>query len=243
MTRGCFSLLRGDAAAARGRRGGPGVDRGARRRSITGCWRRRWPGWPRTTPPGCGTRAPGGPGCGSPSTRPPTRGRTRGAPRAGSTCTTAPAAARAPARPRPAGSTSSPRQSGTCAPRGPRSSTWRGPRPRPARPRRSPQVKNLLRRLARRRARPQRRAAVRLRRRLQRRRPRRRPPGLPGPPPGPARSRQRVLRRPRHLGGQVRPPSPARRCGALPGACGLHRCRRRQRAAGPDETPAPEPRT
>jgi hypothetical protein len=28
------------------------------------------PGWPPTTPPGSGTRAPGGPGCGSPSTRP-----------------------------------------------------------------------------------------------------------------------------------------------------------------------------
>ena len=44
---------------------------------------------------------------------------------------------RAPVRPRPAGSTSSPQRSGTCAPRGPRSPTWRGPRPRPARSRRS----------------------------------------------------------------------------------------------------------
>ena len=44
---------------------------------------------------------------------------------------------RGSARPRPAGSTSSPRRSGTCAPHGPRSPTWRGPRPRPARPRRS----------------------------------------------------------------------------------------------------------
>jgi hypothetical protein len=61
----------------------------------------------------------------------------RGARRAGSTCTTAPATAGAPARPRPAGSTSSPRQSGTCAPRGPRSPTWHGPRPRPAQGRRS----------------------------------------------------------------------------------------------------------
>src|SRR6266704_1240633 len=80
----------------------------------------------------CGTRAPGGAGCGSPSMRPLTPDRTRGAPRAGSTCTTAPATAGAPARPRPAGSTSSPRQSGTCAPRGPRAPTWRGPRLRAA---------------------------------------------------------------------------------------------------------------
>ena len=52
-----------------------------------------------------------------------------------------------------------------------------------------------------------------------------------------------VLCRARHLGGQVRPPSQARRCGALPRACGLRRCRRRQRAAGPEEASAPEPGT
>ena len=45
---------------------------------------------------------------------------------------------RGSARPRPAGSTSSPRRSGTCAPRGPRSSTWRAPCPQPAQRRRSP---------------------------------------------------------------------------------------------------------
>ena len=64
-------------------------------------------------------------------------GRTRGAPRAGSTCTTGPATARAPAGPLPAGNTSSPRRSGTCAPHGPPSWTWRAPCPRPGRPRRS----------------------------------------------------------------------------------------------------------
>ena len=45
---------------------------------------------------------------------------------------------RGSARPRPAGSTSSPRRSGTCAPRGRRSPTWRVPPPRPGRSRRSP---------------------------------------------------------------------------------------------------------
>ena len=50
-------------------------------------------GSPRRCPAGA-DGAPGGPGCGSPSRRPPTPGRTRGAPRAGSTCTTAPATAR-----------------------------------------------------------------------------------------------------------------------------------------------------
>jgi hypothetical protein len=136
-----------------------------------GLLRRRWPGCPRTMPRRCGTRAPGGAGCGSPSMRPLTRDRTTGARRAGSTCTTAPATAGAPARPRPAGSTSSPRQSGTCAPRGPRSPTWRGHARDPHRAdgrageeRAAPP--------ARRRARPEGRAAVRLRRRLQRRRPR-----------------------------------------------------------------------
>src|SRR4029077_18803100 len=64
--------------------------------------------------------------------------------------------------PRPAGSSSSPRQSGTCAPHGPRSPTWRAPRPPPARPPRwrrgrharatrtaqtTAQVKGVLRRL------------------------------------------------------------------------------------------------
>ena len=67
-------------------------------------------------------------------------------------------------------------------------------------------------------------------------------PRLPGPRPGPARRRQRVLRRSRHLGGQVRPSRPPRGGGALPGARGLHRGRR-ARAAGPEEAPAPEPRT
>ena len=43
-----------------------------------------------------------------------------------------PAAATAPARPFPAGSTSSSRRSGTCAPPGPPWSMWSGPRPRPA---------------------------------------------------------------------------------------------------------------
>jgi len=80
------------------------------------------------------------------------------------------------------------------------------------------QVKNVLRRLRATRARPQGRAAVRLRRRLQRRRPHRRAGRLPGPRPGPARGRQRVLRRSRHLGRQVRPSRPPRRRGALPGA-------------------------
>ena len=50
-------------------------------------------------------------------------------------------------RPRPAGSTSSPPRSGTCAPRGPPCSTWRAPRPRPGRPQTIAQVKNVLRRL------------------------------------------------------------------------------------------------
>jgi hypothetical protein len=43
-------------------------------------------------------------------------------------CTTAPAAAGAHPGPRPAGSTSSPPRPGPCAPRGPRSPTWRGPK-------------------------------------------------------------------------------------------------------------------
>ena len=150
------------------------------------------------------------------------------------------ATAGAPARPRPAGSTSSPRQSGTCAPRGPRSPTWRGPRPRPHRAdgrageeRAAPP--------ARRRARPGGRAAVRLHAATARRA-HGRAPRLPGPRPGPARRRQRVLRRSRHLGGQVRPSRPPRARGALPGIPGLHRGRR-ERAAGPEEAlpPNPEP--
>ena len=84
------------------------MDRGARRHRSPAAGPGR-SGCPRAMPRGSGTPAPAGPGCGSRSTRPPTRGRTRGAPRAGSTCTTAPATAGAPARPRPAGSTSSPR--------------------------------------------------------------------------------------------------------------------------------------
>jgi hypothetical protein len=52
-----------------------------------------------------------------------------------------------------------------------------------------------------------------------------------------------VLCRTRHLGRQVRPPRPPRGGGALPGTRGLHRCRRRQRAAGPEEAAAPEPGT
>ncbi len=48
---------------------------------------------------------------------------------------TTPAAATAPARPSPAGSTSSPRRSGTCAPRGPRWSMPSAPRPPPGRSR------------------------------------------------------------------------------------------------------------
>ena len=146
MTRGCSPCWRRSCRRPwTGRR----HSRGSRSTtsSITACWRRRWPGcpaddaaqvrdacarWSRLRFAVDATAYPG---------------RTRGAPRAGSTCTTAPAAAGAPARPRPAGSTSSPRRSGTCAPRGPPCSTWPAPRPRPARPQTIAQVRNVLRRL------------------------------------------------------------------------------------------------
>lgn len=64
-------------------------------------------------------RVPGGAGCGSRSTPPPTRGRTPNAPPAGSTSITTRAGATVPARQSPAGSTSSSQRPGTCAPRGP----------------------------------------------------------------------------------------------------------------------------
>ena len=66
---------------------------------------------------------------------------------------------------------------------------------------------------------------------------------LPGPRPGPPRGRLRVLRRPCHLGGKVRPPAAPRGGRALPGARGLRRCRRRQRPPRPEEAPAAEPGT
>ena len=49
--------------------------------------------------------------------------------------------------------------------------------------------------------------------------------------------------RARHLGGQDGRPPRRGAAGALPGACGLRRCRCWQRAAGPEEAPAPEPGT
>ena len=137
MTRGCSPCSRRRCRRWwTARRPGPGS------RSMTspaaGCWTVPWPACRRRMPPGSGTPAPAGGGCGSRSTRPLTRGRTRGVPRAGSTSTTARAIAGAPARPRPAGSTSSPPPPATCGPRGPRSSTCSAPPRRPGPRRRSP---------------------------------------------------------------------------------------------------------
>ena len=87
--------------------------------STTACssgpWRACQPSRPRRS----GTRAPAGGGCGSRSTPRPIPGLTPNAPRAAVTSIMTPAAATAPARRFPAGSTSSPRRSGTCAPPGP----------------------------------------------------------------------------------------------------------------------------
>ena len=191
--------------------------------------------------PGPEPRAPAGPGCGSPSTRPPTRGRTRGVPGPG-----ARAQRRLPlqglvqdrarlgvpvhrgSRPpahrlglagrrgahrarHPDGATIAQVKTVPCAACGP-PGTGRGPR------------------------------RCRLRRRLQRRRPHRRASRLPGRRPGPARRRVGVLRAARHLGRKGRPPAAPRCRGALPGARGLRRRRRRQRAPGPEEAAAPQPR-
>ena len=185
-------------------------------RSITGCWTRPWPRCRPGQRRRCGTRARGGRGCGSPSTPPPIPGPMPSAHPAAGTSIMTRAAATAPARPSPAGSTSSSRRSGTCAPPGPRWSMSSGPRPRPApaRPRR--QVKNLLRRLhAAGTGRP-RRAAGHLRRRVQRRRADRRPGRTRCSPSHPPGQRQRVLRRPRHLARQDRPSRQARHDRHLP---------------------------
>ena len=157
------------------------IDRGLLEKALAGL--------PPRMPLRCGTRAPGGPGCGSRSTRPPIPGRTRGAPRAGSTCTTGPATARAPVQDRsrlgipvhrgdraPAHRMGRPRGRGAHRARDPD-----GPDDRAGEERAAPP--------ARRRARREGGAAVRLRRRRQRRRSHRRPPRLAGPHPGPAGGR------------------------------------------------------
>jgi hypothetical protein len=88
------------------------------------------PECPPLRPRGSGKRARGGGGCGSRSTPRRIPGRMPGALPAAATSITTPAAATAPARRSRDGSTSSPRRSGTCAPRGRRSSMWSAP-PRP----------------------------------------------------------------------------------------------------------------
>ena len=76
-------------------------------------------GFPRRRRRRSGTRAPAGGGCGSRSTPRLIPGRTPNARPAGSMSIMTRAAATGPARRFPAGSTSSPRRSGTCAPHGP----------------------------------------------------------------------------------------------------------------------------
>ncbi len=109
---------------------------GGRSRSGRGgsCWIPRWPACPRTRRRRCGRRARGGPGGGSRSMPPLTRGRMPSARRVAAMCIMTRAAAMAPARRSRAGSTSSSRRSATCAPLGRLSSTSSAPRrdPHPA---------------------------------------------------------------------------------------------------------------
>ena len=97
----------------------------------------RWPACPRTRRRRCGRRARGGPGGGSRSMPPLTRGRMPSARRVAAMCIMTRAAAMAPARRSRAGSTSSSRRLATCAPPGRLSSTSSAPRRRPAPGRRS----------------------------------------------------------------------------------------------------------
>ena len=136
------------------------------------------------------------------------------------------------------------RRSGTCAPRGPRSADVARTTPATRTAQTIAQVKNVLRRTARCRARDE--------------RPPRCSSSTPAtaPPPSPTASwdaRLHILVRlaagsvfhaePVTWAGKVRPPAPARSRRALPGACGLRRCRHRgQRPAGPEGAPPAEPR-
>ena len=184
-------------------------------RSTTACWNRPWPAYRPRRPRRSGRRARGGGGCGSRSTPPLIPAPMPSAPRIAAMSIMMPAAATAPARPSPAGSTSSSRRWGTCAPPGPRWSMSSAPRPPPARSR--PRGRSRTCCAACTRPAPACGAplvimdagysAAAL------------TAALAGQPVHlliRLASRQRVLRQPRHLARQDRPPRQARHAGHLP---------------------------
>ena len=182
------------------------IDHGLVEHALAAC--------PPRTPRRSGRRARGGAGCGSRSTPPPIPARTPNAPRNAATSTTTPAAATAPARPSPAGIPVH-RRARAPAHRECRPHRRRAHHPGRPDPADRPAGQEPAPAPARRRERRARRAAGHHGRRVQRRRADRRADPAAGAPAHPAGLRQRLLRRPRYLARQERPPRQARQYGHL----------------------------